>query len=74
MTDTIIKVSYRDFETMPKRLKKRAEELDLTVEELVRRFIAEGMKGEGLNQEAEGKGFSSLSEMLSDTGVTKKSN
>lgn len=74
MPDVAIKISYRDFETMPKRLEKRAEELGLTVEELVRRFIAEGMKGEGLNQEVEGKGFSSLSEMLNDTGVTKKSN
>jgi hypothetical protein len=38
-----IKITFSERDTMPDRLAEKAQELDLTVEELVKRFIASGM-------------------------------
>ncbi|MBJ7276977.1 hypothetical protein JHC43_10865 [Marinobacter salarius] len=40
----VIKISFSDRETMPDLLKRRAAELDITVEQLIRRFICKGME------------------------------
>ena len=38
-----IKIHFNDRETLPESLELRAKELDITVEQLIKRFIAEGM-------------------------------
>ena len=62
-------IEFSDQDTMPERLEQMASELDITVEELVHRFIADGMKGYGLDEgtiDAE-----SLDEFLVKAGVRK---
>ncbi len=40
----VIKIRFSDRETMPDLLKRRADELDITVEQLIQRFICKGME------------------------------
>ncbi|WP_420390374.1 hypothetical protein [Marinobacter sp.] len=40
----VIKIRFSDRETMPDSLKRRADELDITVEQLIQRFICKGME------------------------------
>lgn len=40
----VIKISFSDREAMPDLLNRRAKELDITVEQLIQRFICKGME------------------------------
>ena len=64
-------VTYTQKETMPQRLELRADELGLSVEQLIRRLIADGMGSYGLS-EAPNLTGSSLDEYLVKSGVKKK--
>jgi len=64
-------VTYAQKETMPQRLELRADELGLSVEQLIRRLIADGMGSYGLS-ETPNLTSSSLDEYLVKSGVKKK--
>lgn len=44
MSDVTIAIRYSERDTMPDLLKSKADELDITVEQLVKRFICSGMQ------------------------------
>ena len=64
-------VTYTQKETMPQRLELRADELGLSLEQLIRRLIADGMGSYGLS-ETPNLTSSSLDEYLVKSGVKKK--
>lgn len=64
------RVCYSPKETMPKRLELRAKELGLTTEQLIKRFIAEGMGGYGLS-EVENVKATSFNEFCKQAGIIK---
>lgn len=64
-----IRFSERD--TLPDLLERRASELDLTVEQLVKRFINEGMRDYRTTTEPAAPG-NSLDDFFVQNGVLKK--
>lgn len=42
----ILTIRFNERDTLPDLLEKRAGELDITVEQLVKRFISEGMRNQ----------------------------
>jgi len=63
-------VSYQERETMPDRLESLASELGLTPEQLIKRFIADGMAGASPSNEPAEPGVS-LEDFLVKNGVWK---
>lgn len=67
----IFEITYQQTETMPKRIEALAESLSLSPEQLIRRFISQGMQGFGL-QEHEDISATSFNEYMHKAGVLKK--
>jgi len=65
-----IKIRFDERETMPDKLEKRASELDITVEQLVKRFICTGMQ-DYETDDGPAKPGESLDDFFVQNGVLK---
>lgn len=65
----IISVHYRDEDRMPEYLERRAQELNITVEQLVKRYISDGMRNFDDKELTPGNG---LQDLLVKNGVFKE--
>ncbi|RCW64047.1 hypothetical protein DET61_11688 [Marinobacter nauticus] len=65
-----IKIRFQERETMPDKLEKRAKELDITIEQLVKRFICAGME-DYETDDGPAKPGESLDDFFVQNGVLK---
>ncbi|MDK8465674.1 hypothetical protein [Marinobacter sp. SS13-12] len=67
----VIQIIFSERETMPDLLERRAAELDITVEQLIRRFICKGMEDYETTDGPAEPG-ETLEDFLIKNGVLKK--
>lgn len=70
MSEITIAVRYAQQDTMPELLKLKADELDITVEQLVKRFICASMQAFDMDSDSSIPG-ESLNDFLAKNGVRK---